>query len=509
MSVIPQFSLGTLDQPLKSYTEGRGVFRSAGPVSDAFILCRAKVSVLNGPVGSGKTTASIKRGLLAAVMMPPMRDGVRRYRLSIWRATYDQLWKTTIKSWVKILNHDKGIGKFTGSSPRSALHQIAFEDQWGRVEFEADFRAFGVDADPDDLGGYECTDAYLNEIDQNRPDLLTNLMGRIGRYPSREEINIGDDVIYGRIFGDMNAPSPDNWAYKAFFEGQNPSYKLFRQPGGLHKDAENIQALSRSYYREMIEANQHKPYWVRIKIHNIPGYNRENDIVYPEYQDDTMYAEQALDVMKSLPVVVGIDAGMTPAAAFTQNPPDGQFRILDEIVFERGDESMLAAAINQKMSSPRFQGCEFYFVIDPSAQAGEDLPLGSYRSRLSKAIGHKVHLAPIDNNALTRIDALRQPMLKVVTGGQPGLVLDPACLALRRGFNATYHYHLTKGTNDRSSVVKTPDSHIMEAAQYAALMNGTSAARQREKARKEAIRRKREAAAGETKRYNPLARKRR
>ncbi len=65
-------SFGSLDDRLKGYTEGAALLQSAGPVSDRFIQSLGARDLLNGPVGSGKTTACIKRALLAAVRTPPM-----------------------------------------------------------------------------------------------------------------------------------------------------------------------------------------------------------------------------------------------------------------------------------------------------------------------------------------------------------------------------------------------------------------------------------------------------
>jgi hypothetical protein len=253
-------TFGSLDDRLKGYAEGAALLQSAGPVSDAFIQSLGARDLLNGPVGSGKTTACIKRALLAAVRTPPMLgerapDGrpVRRYRLSLWRETYAQLWGTTIKSWQKVLNPDKGIGEWQGASPRAAVHRITFEDGFGPIHFEAMFFAFGDDADPDDLGGSEYTDAYCNEQDKLREALYTNLARSVGRFPNRGEIGLPDDerIVHGRIFGDCNAPAPDTWVYRDWWSPKKPpGYRLFRQPGGLHADAENLKSVGRGYYKQ-------------------------------------------------------------------------------------------------------------------------------------------------------------------------------------------------------------------------------------------------------------------
>jgi hypothetical protein len=79
-------------------------------------------------------------------------------------------------------------------------------------------------------------------------------------------------------------------------------------------------------------------------------------------------------------------------------------------------------------------------------------------------------------------------------------------MPLRRGFNQTFCYHRARGSNERSRVVKNPDSHPCEAAEYAAMETGHGHARLLESQR----RRERDARAKRAKesgRYNPLARR--
>ncbi len=277
--------LGSLETPLRSYPEGARIFESAGPVSDAFIASRNKIDLLNGPVGSGKTTACVKRALRAAREQPPLLRGGPPQALCAQHlgGTYDQLWRMTIPSWRKVLNPDAGVGTFVGFLSARRPTPIEFDDGFGEVEMIARFVAFGDDANVDDLGGLECTDSYLNELDTLREDLFTNLVGRIGRDPTRGEIGLPDreGVVYGRIFADCNAPAPDSWVYRDFWSPQKPKgYLLWRQPGGLEPGAENIAAVGRQYYRDMIAANEKRKWWIKIKVDNKPGFNRDTDVVY-------------------------------------------------------------------------------------------------------------------------------------------------------------------------------------------------------------------------------------
>ena len=61
------------------------------------------------------------------------------------------------------------------------MHEIKYDDAWGRVELYAHFRAFNEAMEEDDLLGIEQTDAYLNEMPTFDARLKTRLIDRLGR----------------------------------------------------------------------------------------------------------------------------------------------------------------------------------------------------------------------------------------------------------------------------------------------------------------------------------------
>lgn len=508
---------GSLDDKLRQYPTGNAVLlKSAGPVSDAFIVSRGTRDLLSGPVGSGKTTACVKRALRSAIEQPPMLiEGERRpraprvYNLAVFRETYSQLWGSTIPSWLKILNPDKGVGRMVGSSPRPGLYTLDFEDGWGPIQLKAFFYAWGDDADPDDLGGTEYTDAYLNEMNTLRKDLFVNISRSLARSPNRAEIGLPDDpaIPYGRIFGDCNAPAPDNWVFEDFWGPKKPpNYQHFKQPSGFAPDAENLGSVGRSYYATQREANLSRPWWIKIKLEHKPGYNRETDVIYDDFDDDVHVSHTPVPVYPVLPVLVGFDGGLTPAAAFEQELGDAHLNILAEAVVTRGDEFDLAEKVKVIMGSPRFAGCEFHFQCDPAMDAGDDTSIGSMRSRLAKHLGIKktdIKLART-NDPETRHAAIREK----IKDGRRKLTIDAThCPTIRRAMAGTYQYRTTHGTGDRGGAVKNPDSHVMEAAEYAAMMCGTETAR----IRRTEMLRQREARRQQTTRqaqprWNPLSR---
>jgi len=450
-----------------------------GPVATDFLLCRDPFPVLNGPAGSGKTTTCIMRALYSAARVPPdPSDGVRKYKLGIIREGYDPLWKTTIRSWQKILPADLPGSSWTGSSPRSATHVIHFKDAFGPIRLTAEFLAFGDGFEPDDLVGYEFTDVWLSEINKQREDVFINLADRIGREPPRKILQRG-----GRIFGDCNAPEVTNWVYRTWWEDATPGFRLFRQPGGLHPDAENIHIVGRDYYSQQIQQNVKRPWHIRRQVHNLPGFARDVDVVFSGFDDERMMSTLPLDVHPELTLVIGVDGGLTPAALFGQATGDGQCRVLAEVALERGGSTELAEAINAMLAESRFSKVRDVIVIcDPACGAGADTKDGSFHTRLAAATGLNVRLAST-NDPDVRVTALASFMSRALPGGRPGLIVDPSIKAFRRGCNQTYHYHKNSMTGERMSFAKTPDSHVCEAGQYMGLGFGHAQAVERRRTR--------------------------
>ena len=115
------------------------LLRSAGPVSDAFMLSTSAITAICGPVGSSKTIASVKKGLIEAQRIYPGADKVRNYKLGCVTQKYDNQWKATIPSHWKIFAKDLAGSSWTGASPRAAQHILTFEDRFGKIRAIKDF----------------------------------------------------------------------------------------------------------------------------------------------------------------------------------------------------------------------------------------------------------------------------------------------------------------------------------------------------------------------------------
>src|SRR3990167_6099156 len=73
-------------------------YTPSGPICREYINDRSFVSLIAGPVGSGKTVGSIMKGMAVSMAQEPF-ERTRYSRGLILRATYPELRSTVIKSF--------------------------------------------------------------------------------------------------------------------------------------------------------------------------------------------------------------------------------------------------------------------------------------------------------------------------------------------------------------------------------------------------------------------------
>jgi len=410
----------------------------------------------------------------AAEQQPSTLDGQRKFRFCVVRDTYRQLWKTTIATWNEWM--PQSIGEWVGSQDGPATHKIKFQLPDGTTVFLwVDFVAIGEHKAEDVLKGYEVTAFYLNEADRLHPDVLTYCIGRAGRYPKMAE---GGPTWRGVIM-DFNAPDTDSYLYELLVENKPDSWGFFRQPSGLSPQAENLHNLVQGYYDQQMAGQ--KDWYIRRFIKNEFGFSRDGKPVYPEYNDQLHCSLQRLIAVKGLPLVMGFDAGGTPAATVWQRMPNGQWRGLREIVVT--NESTMGPTrfgeLVNKILREEFPGHQVSGWADPSAAFGADRDNDErdWIQIVAAKTKMRIRAAPT-NNLTPRLDAVRVPLTKNIDGHYPGLIICPSMKILRKGFNSGYRYKRVQtangGYDDKPDKTgKSGDySHVHDSAQYALIGGG-------------------------------------
>lgn len=439
-------------------------WKPPGPVAAAFMASMKPTQIINGPIGSGKTTACfIKAIRLASKQQRSTLDGHRKFKLCVVRDTYRQLWKTTLPSWWKRI--PRSVGEFIGAENAPASHRVQFQlDDSSIVDLQVDFVAIGENAVEDVLRGYEPTAFYLNEADLLAREVYTYARGRVGRYPDMSE---GGPSWYG-IIADCNAPELSSWLYLDVFRTTPPDVDLFRQPSGFDARAENISALPAGYYEN--QKSGQPDWYIKRMLENVPGYSRAGKPIYPEFVDTMHVAPQDLLPIPGLALLLGLDAGMFPGGAIGQRMPNGQWRIIDELIGVSGMGSLRFGDMVAQRLKERYEGWRTIRAwADPSAAYGADKEAGesSWIEIVAARAGIRIDPGPT-NSLIPRLEAVRKPLTSFIDG-KPAFLISPRCVILREGFNSGYRFKKLMG-QDLERYSEEPDkneySHPHDGLQY-------------------------------------------
>lgn len=441
-----------------------------GPVAQAFLEAQDPISVLMGPFASGKTTVGLMKGVLTAYTWPETQPGLRRVKFGVIRRLYKDLEKTTMQSWNRWF--PRTLGTWRGAAGDPATHDLVLPHPSGRgrVELRVEFIALGDLRVEEALKGYEPSFCYVDEVDTAADNTLDFLFGRAGRFPS-ETIKVNPKMAWGTC----NAPPEDNWVVRDFIDEPKPGHIMYRQPSGLSPQAENMEILGAGYY-DALAANM--PAFERKRfVENIPGLSRGAEAVYEEFNPDLHIAPKLLDPIPGRPLIVGADAGGTPAAAILQIAPSGQRRILAELSTHAKEGGSITGPHRfgealAELLAERFRGFSPRGIADPSAAYGADRAAGeaSWIEIVSRVSGVPFQPAPT-NDPVARREALRIGMTKVPDGRTPNFLVCPSCRLMKRALASDYRWMITAGRRT-GNVMKNWASHLVEAAQYAALDGG-------------------------------------
>ena len=422
----------------------------------AFMQDNSRMRVIIGPVGSGKSVASCVEIIRRASEQEPGPDGIRKTRWCVVRETVRQLNDTTIKTFCDWFP----VGTF------GIFHKTTktYFFKSGDVEAEVMFRGLDDEADVANLTSLELTGAFVNEARDVKANILQVLRGRVGRYPSMRD---GGPTWYG-VWCDSNPPITGSWFYSMLEDidpddGVNPKdndWSVYKQPSGRSPEAENTENLPEDYYS--IEGRSDD--YIRVYIDGLYSKSLSGTPVFKYFDPSMHMAKGPLNhvLQESRPIVVGIDAGLTPAAVIGQLDAKGRCLVLDEIAaFDMGAKRFCRTLLKPLLFE-RFNGASILLVVDPAgtqrAQTDEASVVDIFRQEGFKVIGAKT------NKIAPRIQAVDTYLMEH-RDGEPAFLVDPRCRRLKAAMMGGYRFHPRLAGIEKDKI----HSHIADALQYMCL----------------------------------------
>lgn len=248
--------------------------------------------------------------------------------------------------------------------------------------------------------------------------------------------------------------------------------EVFFQPSGLSQEADWLQYLPSEYYANLAEGKTQD--WVDVYINAQFGKSLAGKPVFSSFKTAIHVAEKPL-IIQSAPLIIGVDAGLTPTATICQVDYQGRILVHDSI----SGESMGALRFCRELLKPllarKYQGIPQLIIIDPAAfqraQTDEKTVADIFKNE-----GFLVKPA-LTNTITARIAAVDAYLTRTIDGKSAILFDKAGCGQLILAMRSKYRYKTnTKGETDESPEKTHPWSDYADSLQYACLHvdNGAS-----------------------------------
>ncbi len=348
-------------------------YRPDGRILSEFFWDRSPVSIIQGPVGSGSSSACCHKIWKLAQEQAPDPLERRRSRWIVVRNTYSQLEETTMKTWADWFVQKVGgqYGDIKLTHPPN--HKIKRPLKDGTiVDLETIFYALDGPDDIANLLSLEPTGFWFNEMQFTMKEMFDAAHGRAaqGRCPAK----IDGGLTWCGIIGDLNAPPeghwipymrgdvpmPEDWDEDKRREYTKPEdWNFFVQPPGLIEVIENKRVVG---YRENPAAENtnwlSQPYKALIKgkpksyidtfVMNRVGRYFDGKAVFETFREEDHVAKTHMDYNPDFPLLVGLDFARNPAAIIGQCIR-GRVAILDEFGMENVSAGTFAPLLKQRL----------------------------------------------------------------------------------------------------------------------------------------------------------------
>ena len=417
------------------------------------------VRVVVGPVGSGKSMGCIMEILRRCRQQAPGTDKVRRSRWALVRNTMGQLRQTVLADIQQYLA--PMVHFFVTDSTVQLRAPIG-----DGTSIHADLMMIPLDtkADVQRLLSMQLTGAWINELREVPVDVVSALIGRLGRYPSQM---MGGPTWFGLI-GDTNPWDVDSPYHERLVLNPEPNWQLFHQPSGIGPYAENVENLPPGYYENLMSDRDDG--WSDVHVRSEWGTSNAGQAVFRRSFDAATHVRDMEAIINPMrPVLVAMDFGRTPCALIGQVDAMGRLLIFEEVTSEdMGLHQMLAEKLKPRLTMEPYFGKRVYVVADPS---------GMHKSQLSEENAYDVlksngFLAypAATNDIAPRLLAVEKLFRQNVAGEPAVQISRTGCPTLIRALASQYRYRRKRDGQLEDVPEKLhPWSDVADAMQYACL----------------------------------------
>jgi len=174
----------------------------------------------------------------------------------------------------------------------------------------------------------------------------------------------------------------------------------------------------------------------------------------------------------SLPLHIGLDFGLTPAAVFGQRYASGRWHILHELVTDNMGLERFGQMLMYELNT-RFDKLEPLIWGDPAGMKRDEIFEVTAFDHL-KTLGLNAR-PTATNDFQVRREAGAAPMMRLIDG-KPGLLVNKSCAQLRKSLSGGYYFkrEAISGGQERfrDKPYKNNSSHIGDAYGYICLGGG-------------------------------------
>lgn len=464
------------------------------PTGILFHESDAKLKLITGPFGSGKSCIIVNDLQFYSWAQAPAPNGVRYTHIGVIRGTSGEVNNTSRKSIEEVWPAKYGgiqaggyptKGHYYGPLGDGSYEYVRRGDPWrpGYGTFmHVGFSLYGlsVPEDAEKIKSANWSFAWISEPTNIDFAIVSAALGRVGRYPPKEM----GGCSYAGVLMDFNQPPPGHYLHTMM---QNPeeNWAVFKQPPAafkvvddlenvtykLNEEAENLENLKggTDYYRDQIAAYKLEGRTDLIDslfcMEDTPI--RDGKPVWPEFKYDLHVAHKEIEPLAYNTVIVGYDtSGIHPGAVLYQEN-QGRWAIVDELYGEGMGLDVFVEHALMPLIANKYPTCQVIVSCDPAN--AKDSYTGLSPTVHLQQKGFEIYL-PKTNAPKIRIQAVSQLLNRNVGG----LIISPHCKLVISAMQGGYKYprlriHGSVGAVYNPNPVKNKDSHIADAVQYGAM----------------------------------------